>query len=589
MSIHRTHASLDDLSNEVLIQIAEYANASAWERLPSRLSVYGVLSRVNRRLHDFALPYLLSRIRIPVTILNGHYVLKPRPLVKLLRLLQDTQDYGRYIRHLQVGRASYSYKLDANTDKFTFEATSQHAWEFLDMDKPSWDLDSFTSFLIGCNTTTLQILRSCRHLTTLSMYWLGPDFPDLSSFPQLETLRLQGLLMKFRERRSKPVRPCTTLRTLYIRGDVGIPANFTEELATLFPALRVLALADAPLTSEHVLRMIISHKALEEVSVDLKSRCTLGNILDVASGRVCEWPLALRADEDHPRTPRDHHYLWRRVRTTGFALVRENAPPINGVRPYTPFNLTSLALKVADDADKGVADPLLALLDKPSKMSSMQTVRHLALSFEPSRSFRMFPRDVFASNFMDRLGKQLAKWKNLETFTFVFSFMQRYWSALGFDDPVLDDGQQPSVALYEEEDFPLTMRGILEFRVAENINDLDDVEHALEEVASMLGRSVTLDDEDVNLDELWLSRRELEFASCVRKIADRCPKLRRFNWYAMDHWPGVSWAWRVRRKSDGGVQAVSGKASYEGSLCGEPFPFYVLVGQELHVSREAWR
>ncbi|KAI4524740.1 hypothetical protein K525DRAFT_193312 [Schizophyllum commune Loenen D] len=606
MSIHRTHASLDDLSNEVLIQIAEYANASAWERLPPRLTVYGVLSRVNRRLHDFALPYLFSRIRIPVTTLNGNYALKPRPLVKLLALLQEKQDYAQYIRyvaiersppviddlrrHLQVGRASYSYKLDANTDKSTFKAVSQHAWQFLDTaDKPSWDLDSFTSFLIGCNTTTLRIIRSCRNLTTLSVYWLGPDFPDLAPFPQLETLRLQGLPVKFNGRRSKPVRPCTSLRTLNIRGDVGIPANFTEELATLFPALRVLALADAPLTSEHVLRIIISHEALEEVSIDLKSRCILGNILDVASGRVCEWSLALKADEDHSKTPRDHHYLWRRVMTTGFAFVREIASPINGVRPYTPFNLTSLALKVAEDADKGVADPLLALLDKPSKMSSMQTVRHLALSFEPSRSFRMFPRDVFVSNFMDRLGKQLAKWKNLETFTFVFSFMQRYWSALGFDDPVLDDGQQPSVALYEEEDFPLTMRGILEFRVAENINDLDDVEHALEEVASMLGRSVTLDDEDVNLDELWLSRRELEFASCVRKIADRCPKLRRFNWYAMDHWPGVSWAWRVRRKSDGGVQAVSGKASYEGSLCGEPFPFYVLVGQELHVSREAWR
>ncbi|KAL1693540.1 hypothetical protein GGG16DRAFT_48916 [Schizophyllum commune] len=577
----RTHASLDDLSNEVLIQIAEYANAGAWERLPLRLSVYGVLSRVNRRLHDFAVPYLFSRIRIPVTTLNGNYALKPRPLVKLLALLQEKQDYAQYIRcvaterspaviddlrrHLQVGRASYSYKLDANTDKSTFKATSQHAWEFLDTGRPSWDLDSFTSFLIGCNTTTLHILRSCRHLTTLSMYWLCPNFPDLAPFPQLETLRLQGLPVRFRERRSKPVRPCTSLRTLTIRGDVGIPANFTEELATLYPALRVLALAEAPLTSEHILRIIISLEALEEVSVDLKSRCILGNILDVASGRVCEWPLALKADEDHPKTPQDHHYLWRRVMTTGFAFVREKASPINGLQPYTPFNLTSLALKVAEDADKVVADPLLALMDKPSKMSSMQTIQHLALSFEPSRSFRMFPRDVFVSDFMDRLGKQLAKWKNLETFTFVFSFMQRYWSALGFDDAVLDDGQQPSVALYEEEDFPLTMRGILQFRVAENINDVDDVEHALEEVAGMLGRSVTLDDEDVNLDELWLSRRELEFASCVRKIADRCPKLRRFNWYASGHWPGVSWAWRIRRKRDGGVQAVLGKASYEGS------------------------
>ena len=104
MSIHRTHASLDDLSNEVLIQIAEYANASAWERLPLRLTVYGVLSRVNRRLHDFALPYLFYRIRIPVTTLNGNYALKPRPIVKLLRLLQETQDYGRYIRCVGIGR-----------------------------------------------------------------------------------------------------------------------------------------------------------------------------------------------------------------------------------------------------------------------------------------------------------------------------------------------------------------------------------------------------------------------------------------------------------------------------------------------------
>ena len=104
MSRPRTHASLDDLSNEVLIQIADYANAGAWERLPPRLSVHGVLSRVNRRLHDFALPYLLSRMRIPVTTLNGDYALKSRPLVKLLGLLQDKQDYARYIRCVAIER-----------------------------------------------------------------------------------------------------------------------------------------------------------------------------------------------------------------------------------------------------------------------------------------------------------------------------------------------------------------------------------------------------------------------------------------------------------------------------------------------------
>ena len=89
--------------------------------------------------------------------------------------------------------------------------------------------------------------------------------------------------------------------------------------------------------------------------------------------------------------------------TTGFAFVREHAPPINGLRPYTPFNLTSLALKVAEDADKDVADALLALLTNHPKCRRCR-LYDTWRCHSNHRSFRMFPRDVFVSNFMVSVG-----------------------------------------------------------------------------------------------------------------------------------------------------------------------------------------
>ena len=91
--------SLDDLSNEVLEQIVQYIQH--WSRLPPRLSVYGILSRVSRRLRAFALPLYFSTICIPVKMAAlDACVMKPRPLMRLNALFDSNIRYKRYVKYV---------------------------------------------------------------------------------------------------------------------------------------------------------------------------------------------------------------------------------------------------------------------------------------------------------------------------------------------------------------------------------------------------------------------------------------------------------------------------------------------------------
>ncbi|TRM57887.1 hypothetical protein BD626DRAFT_634422 [Schizophyllum amplum] len=575
-------ATLNDLPNELLLPITQ--QSTHWEQLPPRLSAYGVLSRVNRRLRAFALPHYFSQIRIPTILMDGACTLRPRPLVNLLGLLHSDRWYKRHIRNIQIGRASYPYEVDAGADVQLLRKVVRYAWELLDIDRSSpwnWDLDSFTSFQVGCTPTTIRILSPSRHLTSLSMYWLGPDFPDLSPFPQLETLRLRGTPVLDPTDRGKSVLPCPSLRTLHIRGDVDLPGNFEKDFGELYPGLRVFAAAETTLTVEQALCIMADRKCLEEVSVEL-GQCRLSNVLDVASGLIDNWtePMSGLADHHDP-VYQSIQNAWRKLRVTAFAFTRQ----MTRRYPLPSYTVTSLSLKLCDNY--AILDDQFTPILEGLPVLDYLDVRHLALSFIPHRcSFSLELVDEVDDLFM-AIGRRLSALSSLETFTLTFDLQCRLWLNCVSEeyDEIMDYGQQPSGQAIESAiPHPYLLRHTLL-----QSNTIDEVEATLGAASQMLGRPVTIDDEDVNLDALWVERHEREFTQIVWGLGRECSKLREFNWYAMDRWPGVSWAWKIGRNKEGGVRCVHGKPSWPGSLRGEPFPFRVLVGQELCAAKSAWR
>ena len=77
--------TLDGLPNELLEHITRYAHN--WEKLPTRLSVYGVLAATNRRLRAFAYPLSVSRL-----VLDPD----PVPLETLERQLRKAHEDGNF-------------------------------------------------------------------------------------------------------------------------------------------------------------------------------------------------------------------------------------------------------------------------------------------------------------------------------------------------------------------------------------------------------------------------------------------------------------------------------------------------------------
>ena len=88
---------LEALPNELIDQILCYVGQL--ERLDRRPSAYGVLSRVNRRLHTLALPHLFSTTILPVRkAIRDEYALSPAPLARFIGLLASNPMYKQHIR-----------------------------------------------------------------------------------------------------------------------------------------------------------------------------------------------------------------------------------------------------------------------------------------------------------------------------------------------------------------------------------------------------------------------------------------------------------------------------------------------------------
>ncbi|TRM57892.1 hypothetical protein BD626DRAFT_634427 [Schizophyllum amplum] len=576
--------TLNDLPNELLEQITRYNQH--WDRLPSRLSVYGVLSRVNRRLRAFAILHLFRRIYMPLkTTGNLTYVLKPRPLLRLARLLEDSPQHKQYIKHLFIGRRDYPIFAWEDSDRATSAKLSKYTWELLDAERTPWDLQSFVSLTIGCGPSTLRLLSTCVNLRTLAMNWNTSDFPDVSHFPHLDTLRLVGRMIGFKEpvaqfRCCRSTKPCASLRTLALHGAINIPENLTEHLHELYPNLRVLTVIDTALAPEDLLRMVAKHRGLEEVNVDfpgLPKGCRLDNLMDIACGRERDWPFGLEVVDIRRYLRRQ---AWSRILVANFAFVRERrAATTSDSHMDEPYKITSLALCLMPNMnDDEEVDDLSALLDQPARFP-YKDIRHLALSCMLGNISYRGCRLV--DTFMLRLATHLSHWESLETFTFHRDLLEQKWVRARDRIPLLDYTDIPSGFAESYNEAPTLANCLIDF------SD-DDIRDCLAELSRMLGRDIQLEDEDIDIDGVWMDRHESTMERGVRRIAEKCPKLRAVHWFMDVRCSRISWQYKIHRANGGGKRSVTGRASKPGCLPGELFPWSPVVGQELCAAKRAW-
>ncbi|KAL1663441.1 hypothetical protein GGF50DRAFT_102947 [Schizophyllum commune] len=579
--------SLDDLSNEVLEQIVQYIQH--WSRLPPRLSVYGVLSRVSRRLRAFALPLYFSTVCIPVKMAAlDACVMKARPLMRLNALF-DNLRYKQYVKNLTIGSGTYPTSPWINVDPDATEGLGQYSCEFLNMHPACpWDLRSFVSLSVSCGPPLIRLLHSSSNLRILSMRWHDASFPDLSHFPQLDTLRLVGqhciTICEDRGRYlTKPTGPHPSLRYLAFHGAVHIPRNLVEELHELYPRLRVLVAMQAPFAPQDILRMVSRHHDLEEVSAEFQGidlepqRCRLDNLVNVMCGRTYSWPPGLPATISGPG-PSHAASKWARIKVVGFAFVRKRRGSDPSQYGQPPYNVSSLALRCTsqESENERMLDTLRTLLVNPVGFPYRQ-IRHLSVSVhEPG-----FRRDEYVEDFLAKLGTVLAHWPVIETFTLHHDIVDKQWPE-GAGVPVLDDADIPSQISDVYYGSNRTLGDCLAYL------DDDAIEKVVEELSRILGREVSICDGDIDIDKLWMERNERTMERAVRKLAQRCTTLRKFHWFVCPLGTLTSWAYRILRGEDPRRPTVVGRRSYEGCLSGEMFPFTAVVGQELRAAKNGW-
>ncbi|KAL1707847.1 hypothetical protein EV121DRAFT_255271 [Schizophyllum commune] len=550
---------LEALPNELIDQILCYVGQH--ERLDRRPSAYGVLSRVNRRLHTLALSHLFSTTILPVRkAIRDEYVLSPALLARFIALLASNPMYKQHI----------------SADRRT-----------------PWDLRSFTSLTIGCSLATMPLLETCNNLQHLSMRWVDSDgYPDLSIFSNLVSFRLVGRALALHNvgdgiyDQAHRARACPSLRTLHLQGDVMMPAAIVNQLHDLHPHLRVFSTRKTSLTPRDILDIVRKHPELEEVNADFKGQyddCQLGAVMDSIRGRVGKRSRA--AVDSGTSTGRERH-AWRELLVDGFACVRTKQCAISA-QDNAQYHLDSLAirLRISDTIVDLTTDHLAALLDQPADFP-FQDLRHFAVSFSQygtSVAFTTFKNERTFRDFTMRLCDVLSQWSSLETFTFHHDLEGRRMDELEtpfyFDEavPLLDEPTLPSDLAYVME-FAHNLDNHLDFLI-----DSVRATALLWELSRILGRKVERQD-DIDLDEIWMQRHRPGFARCAGRLAEACPRLRVFRWYLGAYKPIASLAYTMHREEGGELSAITEKLALRGKF----FPFEMLAGQELRVARRSW-
>ncbi|KAI4524401.1 hypothetical protein K525DRAFT_194032 [Schizophyllum commune Loenen D] len=265
-----------------------------------------------------------------------------------------------------------------------------------------------------------------------------------------------------------------------------------------------------------------------------------------------------------------------------FAFARERkTDPIDPQPEHPSFNITSFAFVTHGNDGDVPFDELTALFDRPAEFP-FQHIRHLTFSIGPQDNFS-FPEQEYVEDFMARLADLLSNWTALETFNFHFNLNGRKWRHTYSEGyvPVLDDTTVPTEHAGEAEP---TLRYILMDRSPIEIYE------AIREISRILGHAITIDDEGIELDLIWLDRNEHIVTKGVRALAEKCRKLRAFRWFvdlSSDN-PSTQWAYEIGRDKDGKVQDVQVQTSCLMSRKKTLLEFKVLVGQELQTVVEAW-
>ncbi|KAI5895617.1 uncharacterized protein SCHCODRAFT_02619924 [Schizophyllum commune H4-8] len=589
--MQRERVSLDTLPLELIAYIAGYAHN--WEKLPTRLSVYGVLAATNRRLRAFAYPLSVSRL-----------VLDPDPALweTLERQLHKAHEDGNfcYVRHMQYGPRTYP---QIGCDDTAPRRTADYQLSSLIMYRPS-ELRSFICLYATCSPI-LEALRESSHMHTLALMWRGVTFPDLRSFPRLKTLRLQTPFEIVDSFALPPPRKLdwrhAALTTLVIHGPRSLPRALTLALHDACPALRVLSLQDTRVTPEEVFHIIATHAGIEEGNfsfygqICVRRPLLLGNVMRAIQGEG-SWARSLSQPHDDPRKLNANWLpteAWKRVPISGFAFARaRNVDETDAAYAVSELTLQQV---LATSDDEVTTDDLSIILGQLPGVPGLEKVQHLALHISSGPLAGCDTFDEWAAS----LARLLSHWTELRTVRLKVDLLSSKWDRhtnyAVLDDlepPVNDRGDgdyhtlgQALKTLEQQIIVEPGMRGLMEGLQALFDDDSPDL---------------YLPDGTINTElvliPIWEERHCVQVAKAVRRIATACPLLTEFKWHTcVDLIVDPTWTWKIRRKGGSGKDAQS-VHQVVGDLLwpdfcvrGTPYSFENLVGQELRQAELAHR
>ncbi|OCH94667.1 hypothetical protein OBBRIDRAFT_884465 [Obba rivulosa] len=605
----RCGATLDDLPDDLLLEILDYFGEQ--KNLPPPFRILFVLSRVNRRLRNFATPLLLRSVVVP----------RYSNFRKFIRCFRG-QAEGRalWIRSIQIGNLDEKYWVHKRRIADPYRNIVAQGFPFV-------DLRSFTCWRAVANSNHLAFLRKAPHLTELRVAWSSfASFPSPEHWRELETLRLRIYGVHKTIGAPPPPLPTTFrfLTTLAIHDSVSGSWWASQIENVRFPNLRVLGLYRTACLSTSVYRFIHRHPTLLEVNVSFRYSANLrfDALVKLMEGTGTwrpnvskayvfgtgwatsapkmdavfddpEFPSSLDIPEDTTETLIYFH---------AFAFARSPLRP-ESVQWDSPFGsaepryvVTALALPI-NDQDCFSPEP-----EEPLLIQDFFTMANRFPFMEELRLAHEAPHyDESIDSIMDAIGSRLSDWTNLRKLTLSWSVYDS-WE----DDPfairpyifssILDDTAPPMLPRIDDsydsdmEDGEENPRAAMEDAMTlsylreKRADHVDATERALRH---QLGEDLDLEahaEDPSFLVRVWEARHSNFMAKLVRSVAEQCPTLEELEWYPTPPHESIRasrWVWRIHRDASRKVRLTTGGLTCCMSGDKGAWPLRIMVGQEL--------
>ncbi|KAI0347775.1 hypothetical protein BDW22DRAFT_1424042 [Trametopsis cervina] len=611
-TVSRIKTSLLHLPDEILTDICELLYYGE-ERRPGTLSYYFGSLKTLSCIH-FRLKAIVERIL--VKDLSCYSFEEYDAALYRFRQGGEHDDMAHLVRRMCVRSVNESQKV--------YQVIRHEGIPFSGLVEFRWTQDV-------CTDSTINHLASCPNLETLELAWEDrAEWPRLDLLPKLRTVRLalryaingEEAQRSSHEDSDAPfIFPSITTLALY--HDRTLPSAFmaTHLPPRRFPSLRAFTLEGGEMNMHELFHFIHCHPTLLEVNIGMAPdmRIRPEALLQLIDGTgtwkdtvvsyqmgipICQitlqeynehapYPQAWVWSPDERGIPTCRDFAFTRIPWTPNATEWQH--PIGS--PFPRYACTALALQnLSMDIDSCSAEFCTVtgiLLRLPYWFPILEELRiSTSVDSSPGEEFAPWMGFValMASNF--RHLKKLAihpvsrggyEWGYKEEPS-TPPGAWRYGYVEFLDDVIppydLDDAE-----------FGLTLGSMLTLTHTGHTKITEGFEELLVAMraALHLENDAELDEYDGNLlMQAWQARNEHHVTQyIVRRIAQWCPSLKQFEWYAVDGkddsriYEGVRWLWKIERDTNRRPRVGPGELLWTGCAQGNPPMFYMLVGSEL--------